>query len=1668
MRCVLAICAIFKDEAAYLREWVEFHQLMGVERFYLYNNNSSDRYLDALQMHIESGAVVLHEWPQPYAQLQAYDHCLKTHGSEADWIAFLDADEFLFSPKARLLPDVLADYADHPGVGVNWVMFGSGGHTHKPKGGVLENFLRRGEFDAGVQYGHLRLPDGSYRSENSHIKSIVQPSKVARCTNPHYMLYANDARAVDENGHALEGPFTEKVSVQHLRINHYWSKSEEECRYKFAKGMADGKGTRDWNEFLLHEKILNDVHDDTVLRVVAQLGTLPPKWSLETFVRNDEGVYHSPLRDRPAHKGIHSTATRLFDVMHQAQDTSLYSPTLAKEIHSRTSALQLSPRRANPLHALESLAEGSRVLDIGCGGGVLAQAWIERGCSVDAVEFSPHCARVAAARLRDHANARVFQASLRELELHADYDVVVLDFGNDYTEAWPRGDALREAIAIAASALKPEGMLLLSTGNRLADPENSALLTRSQLETALRAAGLTQVETQLAFPNAQLPELLVFEQALAPDCPLRVDELIAQRPLLRNAGGEAVQWERHREAGTLGQYAPGLLLVARRAGVPSPLRKDLLAQCYVDNRVPALNTVTDYVRADDGIQVAPRPLLTDQQRNTTGFEQALEAQPYIEGEHSLLVEVRKAIHLRRTDRMIALLRKWGALVYAQADDDEKIPADWLDALPARIYVDAHGGLSYRGGEWRARQPVEKQIPIYVGLWQIAYESGLDTLLGIASPAERVIWLCKRLLIDASAEWIGHGRTINASFAREIHEGDCWNRTDRHQKILPEWLVPPPPSDLYKQWQAQQQLSEVAIAQALQRIGQLGTPPRIRVMLIDPASDAEAVALTKASVDAQHYPHHQLAVISGDEKLMQRLNSEIRAGHADWIQLIYAGDALHPATLLLLAERVVAHPHLRAAYYDEDTQANGVFEHPIFKPDFNLDMLRSYPYAGRALAFQRERCVALGGLQNDFGEMAGYDLLFRLLEADGLPAVGHIGEVMHRAALPYAHWLASDTVKTHSAAIVSNHLKRLGIAHTMEPGALPGFNRVVYAHNRQPPVSIIVPTKDQLPILNGLLDSLLSKTTYTNYELLIVDNNTEEPAARAYLDGIERLNSTQLRVLRYPHPFNYSAINNFAAAQARGEYLILLNNDTAVLHGDWIEALLNHAQRPEVGIVGAKLHYPDGRIQHGGVVLGLRGPADHPFIGQPMESDGYMHRLRVDQNYTAVTAACLMIRKSVYDEVGGLDEQDFKVSYNDVDLCLKANKAGYLTVWTPYARLMHVGSVSQTKVDKTAQEAKQKRFQGEQSAMYRKWLSVLARDPAYSTNLSIDGMGFELDPQRPKGWQPFSQPLLPRLFCVAADAHGCGHYRIMQPFASMQRNGLAEGVIAGVHLSPVAMERFQPTSLVLQRQVTDTQIKLLETYRDFSRAFKVFELDDLIQQIPIKSHFHGLMPKDIVKSLRRSLATVDRFVVSTDALAEQFKGFHSDIRVVLNRLPMDWWGDMPKSQRRAGSKPRVGWGGGSSHRGDLELIADVVRDLADEVEWVFFGMCPDKLRPYIHEFHAGVPIEEYPRKLASLNLDLALAPLENNVFNECKSNLRLLEYGACGFPVVCTDIVCYQNDLPVTRVKNRYKEWMAAIRMHLEDMDATEAMGDVLRDAVQREWMLTEDRLVEWRDAWLPN
>lgn len=891
-------------------------------------------------------------------------------------------------------------------------------------------------------------------------------------------------------------------------------------------------------------------------------------------------------------------------------------------------------------------------------------------------------------------------------------------------------------------------------------------------------------------------------------------------------------------------------------------------------------------------------------------------------------------------------------------------------------------------------------------------------------------------------------------------------------------------ELYRHLLKSRQLASAERELIPQRIASWKMRPNLLVVLSDVATDAHGTRRSLASLAGQLYPPAAVIVISNSPPIevqpslnhlwlkpanswASQINEVISQVEAEWFYLMRSGDELDPHAFLLLGDHIDQRANVCCYYSDEDSLVGELIEGPVFKPDMNLDLLRSFPYIGRNLAFQRSAFIDADGFDPAFGELAPHDLIFRLIETVGLPAIGHIAEALVHQTQNLSQWLVEPEVIAYSAPLVSAHLSRLNIAHEMQPGPLVMMNRVIYTRTSEPLVSIVIPTKDQLPMLMRCIESVMEKTRYPHYEILIVDNASETPEAREWFTGMERLNSEQVRILRYPHPFNYSAINNFAITQARGEYVVLLNNDTAVLDQHWLDALLNHALRPEVGIVGAKLHFLTGGIQHGGVVLGLRGVADHPFLGEASDSNGYLHRLQVDQNYSAVTAACLMIRKSVYLEVGGMDEVDLTVSYNDVDLCLKVGVAGYLVVWTPYAQLMHEANVSQNNVDKTKLEAKIKRFKGEQHAMYQRWLPTLLYDPAYNKNLSLEGSGFTNDYHTEGNWQPFAQRHLPYVLCHAADVYGCGHYRVRQPFAGMERARLVEGAVSDRLFDIVELNRLAPDSVIFQRQLTEPQISIIEDTKAFSKAFKVYELDDYIVDLPFKSMHRGSMPKDLTKMLRKGVGLCDRFVVSTAVLAEAFKDLHRDIQVVPNRLPLTWW-EYVASQRRQGRKPRVGWAGGGSHVGDLEMIADVIRDLADEVEWVFMGLCPDSIRPYVYEFHPGISIAGYAKKLASLNLDLAIAPLEDNFFNECKSNLRLLEYGACGFPVVCSDNVCFRDGLPVTRVKNRYRDWVNAIRQHLSDLEATAQAGDELRVAVNRDWMLTEGELSKWSQAWLAN
>src|SRR5665213_2397434 len=366
------------------------------------------------------------------------------------------------------------------------------------------------------------------------------------------------------------------------------------------------------------------------------------------------------------------------------------------------------------------------------------------------------------------------------------------------------------------------------------------------------------------------------------------------------------------------------------------------------------------------------------------------------------------------------------------------------------------------------------------------------------------------------------------------------------------------------------------------------------------------------------------------------------------------------------------------------------------------MLRGLPYAGALLAVRREVFAAIGGFDPAWDGTEEYDLALRLAERAGEGGFGHVADILyHRLTISGRSRRPAAAICADMPRIVQAHLDRQGIAAAAEQGVPAHTCRVRYRHDGPDPlVSIVVPSKNQLALLKRCVESVLQRTDYENYEVIVVDNGSDEPDACAYLQAIEDKYpeiGSRLRVLRHPGPFNFSAINNRAVREAaRGEYICLLNNDAAPLDGAWLGEMMALARRPDIGAVGAKLTYPDGRIQHAGVILGIGwgAPADHPYIGEPGEAIGYWGRVLVPQEFSAVTAACCVTRRAVWDAVGGFDEENFAVAYNDVDYCLKVREAGFRVVWTPYARLLHEASASQRANTETkAVDARNARFAG---------------------------------------------------------------------------------------------------------------------------------------------------------------------------------------------------------------------------------------------------------------------------------------------------------------------------------------------------------------------------------------
>lgn len=471
---------------------------------------------------------------------------------------------------------------------------------------------------------------------------------------------------------------------------------------------------------------------------------------------------------------------------------------------------------------------------------------------------------------------------------------------------------------------------------------------------------------------------------------------------------------------------------------------------------------------------------------------------------------------------------------------------------------------------------------------------------------------------------------------------------------------------------------------------------------------------------------KLALRETNGHIAHATNSAFALAGGDWIALLDHDDILREHALAEVALTLAEHPLAELIYSDEDKlDSRGRRFDVHFKCGYSPELFRSMNYLNHLTVHRATNIRAVDGWRPGFEGSQDYDLNLRILERIDAGGVVHIPKVLY-------HWRAVEGSTALAGAeksyaftagwkALEEHVVRTGLdAEVCEIPNMP-FYRVKHRVTAPAPlVSLIIPTKDKADLLRNCLDSIREKTTYGNYEIVVVNNNSEEAETFALFEELAR--DERVRVMPYPRPFNFSGINNAAVRLARGSIVGLVNNDIEVISPDWLTEMMSWAQQPAIGCVGAKLLYPDDTVQHAGVILGIGGVANHAHRLKHRNDPSYFGRAVVAQTLSAVTAACLLVRKSVYAEVRGLDSERLKVAFNDVDFCLKVRRAGYRNVWTPFAELYHHESKSRGAEDTPEKLA---RFHGEEETMLKRWADALDSDPYYSINLTREMDDFGL-------------------------------------------------------------------------------------------------------------------------------------------------------------------------------------------------------------------------------------------------------------------------------------------------------------------------------------------------------
>ena len=529
------------------------------------------------------------------------------------------------------------------------------------------------------------------------------------------------------------------------------------------------------------------------------------------------------------------------------------------------------------------------------------------------------------------------------------------------------------------------------------------------------------------------------------------------------------------------------------------------------------------------------------------------------------------------------------------------------------------------------------------------------------------------------------------------------------------------------------------------------PPLISVVVPVFATPEQFLREMIESVTAQTYPHWELCIADGSpdvsvtqsvigeylsdrriryKRLEKNLgisgntNEAFAMAKGEYIALFDHDDLLCENALFEVA-LAAREQNADVIYTDEDKIKGASKERyqPNFKPDFNLDLLRANNYICHLLVVRRALLAEVGGLRQEYDGAQDHDFILRCTELT--QRIAHVPKVLYHWRVHEASTADNPLSKAYAfdagKRAVADHIRRCGEEAEVTDTKFPGFYRVKYRVEGEPLVSILIPNKDERDTLRACLTSIKEKSTYRNYEIIIIENNSTEKETFDYykeIDGKDRV-----RVVYWKEGFNYSALNNFGSTFAGGEYLLCLNNDITVITPDWLERMIGQCQRRKVGIVGARLYYPDNTIQHAGVIVGIGGVAGALFVGMPRERSGYLRKAILQQDLSAVTAACMMVDRRAWEAVGGFDEK-LAVAFNDIDFCLRVREQGYLVVYEPNVELYHYESKSRGYEDTPE---KKQRFQSEINFIQERWKQFLQEgDPYYNPNFSLKTCDYSLN------------------------------------------------------------------------------------------------------------------------------------------------------------------------------------------------------------------------------------------------------------------------------------------------------------------------------------------------------